>query len=92
MTAAPLPGAHHHINTAAVVSGALFIGLLIGAAGGYYGSKIESSLIDAVSDVQESQAQMEQAQAAQEDASITAESYSEVDTNPLGDVQTNPFQ
>jgi hypothetical protein len=89
MTPLPEP---HHINTAAIVSGALFIGLLIGAAGGYYGSKVEDSIVGALADTETSKEQVEEAAKEQQAADITAESYGEVDTNPLQDVQTNPFE
>jgi len=79
----------HHTNTAAVVSGALFIGLLLGAAGGYYGGKFQTAM------EQSTAAALQETQptdADQAEAAATASSYTEVETNPLEAVQTNPFE
>jgi uncharacterized protein HemX len=78
----------HHSHTGAYVSGALFIGLILGAAAGYYGEKFQAAMQQTAQDIQNTQAQ--EAQQAQTDN--TASSYSQVDTNPLQGVQTNPFQ
>jgi uncharacterized protein HemX len=85
--ATPLP--HEHSNTAALVTGGLLIGLLLGAAGGYYGGKFEALMTETALTMQETN--QDQTTAEQETA-VTAESYSEIDTNPLQDVQTNPFE
>lgn len=81
-------------HTGAWVSGALFIGLLIGAVGGYYGEKfqtiVESILLQ--NDTPAAQEVAPQTQNNAADASTSADAYSDINTNPLEDVQTNPFQ
>jgi uncharacterized protein HemX len=84
MAAASAP----HSHTTAVVTGALLIGLLLGAAAGYYGGKFQDAMEQTALQIQDTQAQAQDQ--AQTDA--TASSYSDVSTNPLDGVQTNPFQ
>jgi uncharacterized protein HemX len=71
-----------------VVSGALLIGLLLGAAAGYYGGKFQTAMEKTATEMQA----VEQQTQAQAEANATASTYSEVDTNPLQDIQTNPFE
>lgn len=88
--------AHHHPNVALISFISILIGLIAGAAGGFYGKDYVMQFLPGAA-APAAQEQMQQAaqQAAaaeqQVQAEATASSYSEVDTNPLGDVQTNPF-
>lgn len=89
--AAPVPPTHPHehgSHTAAIVSGALLIGLILGAAAGYYGGQFQTIMEKTATEMQTTQAQTQE-QAATD---ATASTYGEVDTNPLQDVQTNPFE
>jgi hypothetical protein len=72
-----------------VISGALFIGLLLGAAGGYYGGKFQNMIEQAAFGDEEN---MLEATQQTEEEDTTAEAYAEVETNPLDEVQTNPFE
>jgi uncharacterized protein HemX len=89
--AAPVPPAEteaRHSHTGAFVSGALLIGLILGAAAGYYGGRFQNMFEQTAQDMQNTQVQSQDQ--AQTDA--TASTYDQVDTNPMQDVQTNPFE
>lgn len=91
---------HHHPNVALISIISILIGLIAGAAGMFYGKEyilqmipaglIQQAQAPAQEQVADQAAQQEQA-AQQAQAGAAAEAYTSVDTNPLGDVQTNPF-
>lgn len=81
-----------HPHTGMLVSGALILGLLLGAAAGYYGGQFQLMMQQTAQQIQNSQAQNNQQAQDQTQADATASSYQDVNTNPVGDVQTNPFQ
>lgn len=87
--APPTPAPHEHPHVMAIAIGALIVGLLLGAAAGYYGGMFQTSLTPANAENTQAMEQMTQEQA---DADATAETYTDVETNPLQDVQTNPFE
>ncbi|MES2006684.1 MAG: hypothetical protein V4436_01085 [Patescibacteria group bacterium] len=86
--APPTPPSSPHPHTAAIVSGALLIGLILGAAAGYYGGEFKRMMDSTTLQTQETQ----QETAQEQDTDATASTYGEVETNPLQDVQTNPFE
>jgi hypothetical protein len=77
-----------HPHTIAIASATLVVGLALGAAAGYYGSQFQNMFEQTAADAQN--VQMQAQDQVQTDA--TADTYSQVDTNPLQDVQTNPFE
>jgi uncharacterized protein HemX len=77
-----------HSHTGAWVSGALIIGLILGAVAGYYGKEFKDMIDQTTSNIQ----QTTQTTQEQQEVDATAGSYSDVETNPLQDVQTNPFE
>lgn len=88
ISATPAAPHEHTSHTAAIVSGALLIGLILGAAAGYYGGQFQTMMEKTATEMQTVQTQTGEQSA----IDATASSYGEVNTNPLQDVQTNPFE
>ncbi len=65
-------------NHWSIAAGALLIGLILGAAGGYYYAT--------------AYVQKPAAQSAPQSDATTANSYTNVQTNPYKNVKVNPFQ
>lgn len=84
---------HHHPNVALISIISILIGLIAGAAGGYFAKDYIAAMLPgyAAPKTQSQEQDTSAAQAQSADTSATADSYANVDTNPLGDVQTNPF-
>lgn len=85
------PAAEPHSHTGALVTGGLIIGLIIGAAGGYYGAQLQTTVLTTISNAALQNGNTEPTgEEATDTATVNA--YNEIDTNPLQDVQTNPFE
>lgn len=68
-----------HNNNVIMLGAALFVGLLVGGAGGYY-LGFDHGWERAV------------AESEQTESTVTVNPYADVETNPLKDVQTNPYE